>query len=138
MAVDTQQILDAADSLGKLVAQHPVVERYRQAQKSLSEDADAARLMNDFNRQIMTLARQEESGMPVTDAQRRQLEALQGQLASHLKVKAMNLAQVEFIDLLRRVSDQIRKPLSDGGQPAPAAGGASPSPAAPPGPKLVI
>ncbi|MGE5609844.1 MAG: YlbF family regulator [Bacillota bacterium] len=127
MPVDTQQILDAADSLGKLVAQHPAVERYRQAQKSLAEDTDAGRLLNEFNRQIMTLARQEESGMPVTDAQRRQLEGLQAQLASHLKVKALNIAQMEFVDLMRKVSDGIRKQVSElpgtpGGEGAPAPG----------------
>lgn len=113
MPVDTQQIMSEADKLGKLVAQHPAVEKYRQAQKVLSEDADAGRLLNDFNRQIMNLSRQEESGMPVTDAQRRQLEGLQAQLASHLKVKALNVTQMEFVDLLRKVSDSIRKNISE-------------------------
>ena len=110
---DTQEILDAAEKVGQMVAKHPAVERYKQAQQSLSQDPDAGRLMNEFNRQIMTLSRQEEAGMPVTDAQRHQLEALQAQLASHLKVKALNLAQVEFIDLLRKVSDSIRKQVAD-------------------------
>lgn len=131
MPVDTQQIMSEADKLGKLVAQHPAVEKYRQAQKSLSEDADAGRLLNDFNRQIMTLARQEETGMPVTDAQRRQLEALQAQLASHLKVKALNVAQMEFVDLLRKVSDSIRKNISDTPEGAPQGGGAG-------GPRMVM
>lgn len=113
MPADTKQIMDAAEQLGKLVAQHPAIDRYRQAQKSLAEDPEASRLLSDFNRQIMNLARQEESGMPVTDAQRHQLENLQGQLASHLKVKALNMAQVEFVDLMRRVSDTIRKYIGD-------------------------
>jgi cell fate (sporulation/competence/biofilm development) regulator YlbF (YheA/YmcA/DUF963 family) len=140
MPVDTQQILDAADKLGQLVAQHPAVDRYKQAQQALSQDPDAARMLNDFNRQLMTLARQEEAGMPVTDAQRHGLENLQTQLASHLKIKAFNLAQVEFVDLLRRVSDAIRSKVSEGqGAPgaSPAAGppGAAPSPG---GPRIVM
>jgi cell fate (sporulation/competence/biofilm development) regulator YlbF (YheA/YmcA/DUF963 family) len=137
MPVDTQQILDAAENLGKLVAQHPAIERYRQAQKSLSDDPDAGRLLNDFNRQLMNLARQEEAGMPVSDAQRHQLENLQGQLAAHLKVKALNVAQVEFMDLMRRVSESIRKHAAE----SPAGAGApAPAPGAPPpaGPTLVI
>jgi cell fate (sporulation/competence/biofilm development) regulator YlbF (YheA/YmcA/DUF963 family) len=132
MPVDTQQIMDMAEQLGKLVAQHPAVERYRQAQKSLADDPDAARLLNDFNRQIMTLSRQEESGMPATDAQRHQLEMLQAQLASHLKVKALNVAQMEFVDMLRKVSDLIRKYVNEGpaeSVPAPKSGG---------GPRLVV
>src|SRR5688572_22393942 len=133
---DTQEILDAAEKVGKMVAQHPAVERYQKAQKSLSEDPDAARLMNDFNRAIMTLSRQEESGMPITDAQRHQLEGLQAQLASHLKVKALNMAQVEFIDLLRKVSDSIRKQVADASGMAggPGNGGAGGGP----GPRVVM
>jgi cell fate (sporulation/competence/biofilm development) regulator YlbF (YheA/YmcA/DUF963 family) len=132
---DTQEILDAAEKVGQMVAKHPAVERYKQAQQSLSQDPDAGRLMNEFNRQIMTLARQEEAGMPVTDAQRHQLEGLQAQLASHLKVKNLNLAQVEFIDLLRKVSDAIRKQVAD------AAGAASGGPGnggAGAGPRVVM
>ncbi len=125
MPVDTQQIMDAADKLGQMVAQHPAIEKYKQTQKSVAEDADAARLMNDFNRHLMTLARQEESGMPVTDAQRHQLESLQAQLASHIKVKALSMAQVEFIDLMRKVSDAIRSKMSDA-QPAASSANSGP------------
>jgi cell fate (sporulation/competence/biofilm development) regulator YlbF (YheA/YmcA/DUF963 family) len=134
MPADVPQILDAAEKLGQLVASHPVIERFKQAQKSLAEDADATRLLNDFNRQLMNLARQEESGMPVTDAQRRTLEGLQGQLAANLKVKALNLTQVEYVDLMRKVSDTIRAKVGEGGAPAAAA----PSGSAPGGPKIVM
>ena len=140
MAVDTQQVIDAAEQAGKIVAQHPVVERYRQAQKSLADDPEAGRLLNDFNRQLMTLAKQEESGVQVSDAQRRQLEELQSRLASHLKVKALNLAQVEFVDLLRKVSDIIRKHVTENaGRAAPGKGdGGGAAGAAPAGPRVVI
>jgi cell fate (sporulation/competence/biofilm development) regulator YlbF (YheA/YmcA/DUF963 family) len=125
---DTQQIMDMAEKLGLELSKHPAVDRFKQAQKTLAEDPGASKLVNDFNRQLVTLARQEESGMPVSDAQRMQLETLQSQLAGHLKVKAMNIAQVEFVDLLRRVNDTIRKHLAEAEQPdAPA-----------PGPKLAL
>jgi hypothetical protein len=54
------------------------------------------------------------------------------QLASHLKIKALNMAQVEFIDLLRRVSDAIRSKISD--QP----NGPGPGAGAAPGPRTVM
>ncbi len=132
MPVDTQQILDAADKLGVLVAQHPAVGRYQQAQEALSKDPDAARLLNEFNRQIMTLARQEEQGMPVTDAQRHQLESLQAQLAAHLKIKSLNIAQMEFVDLMRKVSDGIRRHISE---PTSGSNGGTPQAA---GPQVVL
>jgi cell fate (sporulation/competence/biofilm development) regulator YlbF (YheA/YmcA/DUF963 family) len=113
MPADTQQILAEADKLGHLVAQHPAVERYKQAQKAVSEDPDATRALSDFERQFETLARQEQSGMPITDAQRQQLEATQSRIVSNIKVKALNMAQVEFIDLLRKVNQAIQGKVAD-------------------------
>ena len=114
MPVDTPQILAEADKLGQLVAQHPAVEKYKQAQKAVADDPDANRSMAEFERQIETLARQEASGMPVTDAQRQTLESLQSRIVSNIKVKALNMAQVDFIDLLRKVNQAIQGKLIDG------------------------
>src|SRR4051794_10216749 len=116
MPVDTTQILSEADKLGQLVAQHPAVEKYKQAQKAVADDPDANRSMMEFERQIETLARQEAGGMPVTDAQRQTLESLQSRIVSNIKVKALNMAQVEFIDLLRKVNQAIQGKLIDGQQ----------------------
>lgn len=126
MPVDTQQIMDEAAKLGDLVAQHPAVARYKEARKAVEQDSEANRLMADFDRQIENLARQQQAGMPVTDAQQQQLESLQSRIVSHLKIKALNLAQVEFIDLLRRITQTIQRQLNlqEGGAGAAAAGGA--------------
>jgi cell fate (sporulation/competence/biofilm development) regulator YlbF (YheA/YmcA/DUF963 family) len=110
---DENEIMSAAERLGQLVAQHAAVEKYKQAQRSVAEDTDASRLMSEFGRQIETLARQEQGGMRATDAQRQQLENLQTQIASHIKVKALNMAEVDFIDLLRKVNQTIQSKLID-------------------------
>jgi cell fate (sporulation/competence/biofilm development) regulator YlbF (YheA/YmcA/DUF963 family) len=126
MPTDTQQIIDEAEKLGKLVSQHPAVENYRKAQRAIAEDPDASRSLAEFDRQLENLARQEQAGMPVTDAQRQQLESLQSRIVSNIKVKALNMAQVEFIDLLRKITQTIQRQLGD--QPAGGAGdGGSPS-----------
>src|SRR5215210_2052196 len=126
MAVDTDQIVQEAEKLGQLVAQHPAVARYKQAQRAVAEDPEAGRLLADFDRQLETLGRQEQSGMPVTDAQRMGLESLQSRIISHIKIKALNMAQVEFVDLLRKVTQTIQRPLAD--QPAGSAGGGAGGP----------
>src|SRR5256885_10117261 len=113
MAVDTEQIMQEAEKLGQLVAQHPAVARYKQAQRAVAEDPEAGRLLADFDRQLETLGRQEQGGMPVTDAQRMQLESLQSRIISHIKIKALNLAQVDFMDLMRKVSQAWQKPLAE-------------------------
>ena len=135
MAVDTQQILDAAEKIGKMLVEHPAVVRYQQAQKAVADDPDAGRLLQEFDRAIEKLARQEQSGMAVTDAQRQQLEALQSRIVSHLKVKNLNLAQVEFVDLLRKVNQTIQKPLTPE-KPSPTPQAAPAGHPAPSGPRL--
>jgi cell fate (sporulation/competence/biofilm development) regulator YlbF (YheA/YmcA/DUF963 family) len=129
MAIDTQQILDAAEKLGQMLKEHPAVERFKAAQKAVADDPEAGRMLAEFERQIEALARQEQTGRPVTDAQRMQLESLQAKIVSHIKIKNLNLAQVEFVDLLRKISQTYQKPLAD----ATSAGGAAkPRPAAVP------
>ncbi len=127
MPVDTTQIMDAATKLGQMVAQHPAVTRYKDAQKAMADDPDATRLMAEFNRQLDNLSRQEAAGMPMTDAQRGQIENLQMQIASHLKIKAMQMAQTDFIDLLRKVNQTVQRQLSDNPGEAGAAGGGGPA-----------
>ena len=122
MPVDTQQIMDEAAKLGDLVAQHPAVARYKDARKAVEQDPEASRLLADFSRQMETLERQVQSGREVTDAQQQQLEALQNRIVSHLKIKAMNLAQVEFVDLLRRITQTIQRPLAEAPPAQPQSG----------------
>src|SRR5688572_2466941 len=149
MPTDTQQLIDEAEKLGQLVSQHPAVARYKQAQQAMAEDADARKMLADFDRQIETLGRQEQSGLAVTDAQRMQLEGLQTRIVSNPKIKALNAAQVEFVDLLRRITQTIQRQVLDaqgagGGAAAgvaPGAGAAGPGPqgaAAAGGPRLTI
>ena len=108
MPVDQQQIIAEAEKLGQLAAQHPAVQRYKDAQRAVAGDPEASRLMMDMQRTMDALIRQEQSGLPVTDAQRLQLEQVQTRMASHLKIKALDLAQVEFVDLLRKVTQTIQ------------------------------
>ena len=129
MPVDTQQIMEEAEKLGKIVAQHPAVARYKSAQKSVADDPEAGRMLADMDRQIEALSRQEQSGLPITDAQRAALEAAQSRVVSHIKIKNWNLAQVEFVDLLRRISQTIQRQLGEqpaGGAPAAPGNGGAP------------
>ena len=137
MPVDTQQIMDEAEKLGRLVAQHPAIENYRKAQRAIAEDSEASRSLAEFDRQLESLARQEQSGMGITDAQRQQLESLQSRIVSNIKVKALNIAQVEFMDLLRKVTQTVQRPLTDAAAAYAGGSGGNGGAARPPaGPKV--
>jgi len=127
MPVDTQQILQEAEKLGQMLKEHPAVQRFKTAQKAVTEDPEATRILGEFDRQLEALGRQEQQGRPVTDAQRMQLESLQSKIVSHIKIKNLNLAQVEFVDLLRKISQTYQRLLAD----VPS-GSAAPKPAVSP------
>jgi cell fate (sporulation/competence/biofilm development) regulator YlbF (YheA/YmcA/DUF963 family) len=131
MPVDTQQILDAAEKIGQMLKEHPAVERFKTAQKAVAQDAEAGRMLADFERQLEALGRQEQQGRPVTDAQRMQVETLQSKIVSHIKIKNLNLAQVEFVDLLRKISQAYQRPIADT-PPAPAGTAGPKAPGMPP------
>jgi cell fate (sporulation/competence/biofilm development) regulator YlbF (YheA/YmcA/DUF963 family) len=123
MPVDTQQVIQAAEKLGQMLKEHPAVERFRAAQKAVTEDAEASRLLAEFERGLEALARQEQQGRPATDAQKMQLESLQAKIVSHIKIKNLNMAQMEFTDLLRKIGDAYKRPASEviaGPAPKPA------------------
>jgi cell fate (sporulation/competence/biofilm development) regulator YlbF (YheA/YmcA/DUF963 family) len=122
--------MEASEKVAQLLGQHPAVAKYKQAQRAVADDPDASRLLAEFDRQIHRLAQQQQSGMQVTAAQQDQLEALQTKIISHIKIKALNMAQVEYVDLRRRIGA-----LLDGAvQEKPAAGaGGGPAQAGPTG-----
>jgi cell fate (sporulation/competence/biofilm development) regulator YlbF (YheA/YmcA/DUF963 family) len=126
MPVDTQQLMDEATKIGQLAAQHPAVARYKQAREAVDKDPDANRMLAEFDRQVENLTRQQQAGMQVTDAQQQQLELMQGRIVSHIKIKALNMAQVEFVDLLRKITQTIQRQLAE----APAAAAPAPAPSA--------
>jgi cell fate (sporulation/competence/biofilm development) regulator YlbF (YheA/YmcA/DUF963 family) len=106
---DTAEILELANKLGDLVATHPSVQKYKDAQKAVSTDPEAGRLLGEFEKELMSLSRQEQAGMPVTDAQQQKLQQLQGRIVSNLRIKALNIAEVDFYDMLRKVNQAVLK-----------------------------
>jgi cell fate (sporulation/competence/biofilm development) regulator YlbF (YheA/YmcA/DUF963 family) len=109
---DTNEIIDLAGKVGDLIAAHPSVAKYKDAQRAIASDPEATRLMGEFQKLLMNLSAQEQQGLPATEAQERTLQALQTQIASNLRVKALSIAEVDFYDLLRKVNQRMLKPLN--------------------------
>lgn len=107
-----KEILETAEKLGNLIAKHPAIEKYADAQKALRDDKDAGRMLQQFEQKAMVLARNEQYGQPVSQAERQELETMQANLASNLRVKAFSIAQADMTDLLRKVSQAWQKPVA--------------------------
>jgi len=118
----TQEIIDAAQRLGKLLASHEAPSNLESAVKALQQDIEAQRLLNDFNRHINQLAEKEATGRPIEVEDKRKLEQMQGDLATNLTVRRFQMAQMDYLDLRRKIDEVIDKEL------APAAVTSTPPP----------
>ncbi len=106
MATD-DQIMKAAGELGELLGKHPKVGRLEAAISKLKEDVEAQRALNDLNRHLQTVAEKEMSGQPIEVADKRKLQELQTSVVHNLVLQEFQLAQMDYVDLVRRLDDAM-------------------------------
>ena len=121
----TEQIEQAAADLGTMVAGHDYAKELFAAEDALEKDLDATRLLNDFNRHIQAVGQKQREQQPIEVEDKRKLEQLQTQIASNLLVRRLQLAQMNFLDLMRKVQALIAS-NAEGERAAAAAPAAGP------------
>ncbi len=106
MATD-DQIIKAAAELGEKLGEHPKVGRLEAAIQKLKEDTEAQRALNDLNRHLQAVAEKEMSGQPIEVADKQRLQALQTEVVHNLVLREFQLAQMDYVDLVRRLDDAM-------------------------------
>jgi cell fate (sporulation/competence/biofilm development) regulator YlbF (YheA/YmcA/DUF963 family) len=116
----TQEIVKAAEELGKLIAGHPAAQRFELVAQKLQQDTAAQRVLTDFNRMADKIAQKEAAGQPIEVDDKRQLERLRGELIRNSLLQELQMAQMDYLDLMRQVDEVIggREPGLDQGKPA--------------------
>ena len=136
----TQEILDAAKKVGKLIAEHPAAKKMDELMQKLQSDREAQRALTDYNRQMQAIQEKQAMGMPIEVEDKRKLEQFQTALATNVMLGSIQRAQIEYLELMRQVDDAIDNATPAPGAPAPGAapggpaGGAAGAPGAGPGP----
>ena len=116
----TQEILAAARDLGKLIGDHEAAKKVARAAGQLNDDTEAQRVLNDYQRQAQAVAEKEAQRKPVEVADKRQLEALHEELIRNALLREFQMAQMDYIDLMRQVDDAISgTPSTPGAAPTP-------------------
>ncbi len=103
----TEQILQAAAELGRLVASHPATAKFEQTVKTLEGDQAAQRTLNDYNRQLALISDKESQGTPIEVDDKRKLASLQDAVAANPTLREFQMAQMDYLDLMRKVDDAI-------------------------------
>lgn len=106
-ASTSDRVFEAARNLGRLVAAHPHAAKYHAVLAAIRADADAQRLLGDYTRHIEALREKEETGQPIEVADKRKLEDLQSKVAMHPRLRELQMAQMDYVDLMRKVDAAI-------------------------------
>jgi cell fate (sporulation/competence/biofilm development) regulator YlbF (YheA/YmcA/DUF963 family) len=113
-----EDILELARKLGSAIAQSPQALALRDARKHLDERPEAKKLMEDLRGQSEKIAAMEEQKKPVEVEDKRRLQDIHAKLLADDLFKKFTAAQVEYVDLMRKVSSAMTAAL------APVEGGA--------------
>jgi len=111
----TQEILDAATELGKKIAGHESARKLEDSLKKLQDDVESQRLLNDYQRHLQSLAQKQQRQQPIEVEEKRKLEELQGKVIRDTVLRDLQMAQMDYLDLMRRVDDAMTGNIEDGG-----------------------
>jgi cell fate (sporulation/competence/biofilm development) regulator YlbF (YheA/YmcA/DUF963 family) len=106
-------ILQLAQKLGVAIAQSPQGAGLRGAKKQLDSQPDVKKLMDDYRRQSDRIATLEREKKPVEVEDKRKLQETNDQLVANDFFKQYMAAQVEYLDLMRKVDAALNKALAE-------------------------
>ena len=106
------EIINLADRLGKAINDSPQAAKLQAARQELDKQEDIKLLLRDFHAQSEKMAKLEEANKPIEVDDKHRLQELQDKLISQEVFKKFTAAQVEYVDLMRRVNETLRKQLA--------------------------
>ncbi len=107
-----QEIIAAAEQLGKLIGQHARTRAFLDAARAVAGDGDAQKLLREYQEHADRVRQLEASGRPIEPDDKRRMATLQENVASNDKLKAMLRAQADYLDMMNRVYQAI-EPAED-------------------------
>lgn len=102
-------IMALAERLGKAIAASSQATKLNAARKALEAEPETAQLLNDYNAQARKIGQLEDQQKPVEVDDKYKLEALHNKLAASQTFKDFTSAQVEYVDMMRKVNQAISR-----------------------------
>ena len=106
-------VMKLAEELGKAINDSPQAVALRKIRDELSKQPEITKLLKDYRGQSDKIARLEAEQKPVEIEDKHRLQELHGKLVATDMFKKYTAAQVEYVDVMRRVNDSLRKQLAD-------------------------
>ena len=128
-----QQILEQATTLGELLAAHDVAKQLESATNAFEADVASQRVLADYQRYAQALQQKAQQGGAIEVEDKRKLEELQQSVVTNPLLANMQRAEMDYLDLLRKVDAAIVGADSSGAD----AGMPGANPAATAGPSIL-
>jgi cell fate (sporulation/competence/biofilm development) regulator YlbF (YheA/YmcA/DUF963 family) len=120
-------ITELAERLGKQIAESPQARSLRDAREAFNRDKELTQLLKDFQAQSEKVAKLEADNKPIEVEDKHRLGALRERLLADDRFKALTAAQMEYVDLMRKVNAAMGKHLQGTEQAAGDAPAESPT-----------
>ena len=101
------EIMELAERLGKAIAVSPQATALRDMRVELNQQPAVLRLLQEFQSQSDKIAHLEEENKPIEVDDKRKLQDLHSQLIANEVFKKFTAAQMEYVDLLRKVNEML-------------------------------
>ncbi len=108
-----EQIIELARRLGEQIAQSPQAKALREIRDAMKKEKDLADLMKQYNQQAEKIAKLEHENKTIEVEDKHLLQSIQQKLFASDTFKKLTAAQVEYVDLMRKVNDALRTKLEE-------------------------
>jgi len=109
----SMDIIQLAEQLGKAISDSPEAGALRAARKHLAEQPELAQLMQDYQSHAAKMDQLQQANKPIEVDDKHKLRELQQKLVASVTFKAFSEAQMEYVDLMRRVNQSVQQQLAD-------------------------
>ena len=107
------EITQLAERLGKAVAASVEATKLREARKALDAASDVSKTLDEYREQSEKVARLDTENKPVEVEDKHKLRDLHEKLVSSEVFKQFTAAQVDYVDMMRKVNGALQSQLAD-------------------------
>ena len=105
-----EKLIELAERLGKMVAEHERTAKYKKAQQALKDDAEARQLVQEHQQQAEKIMNLEREQQPIEVDDKRKLSELEGKISTNAVLRELMRRQVDFVEMTRKLHEAIYGP----------------------------
>lgn len=107
-----QDIVQLATRLGKAIAEAPQTQAMSAARAKMNADSETVQILSDYQQLVERVANLERENKPIEVNDKHSLKDFETKLLAKELFKSFTAAQVEYVDLMRKVHEAMQRELA--------------------------